>query len=222
LHRQFLVAASMLLASVVPLSSVHAAQLDAQTVGNAYGDLVIFVLNVAAGNDGETQQPDGERQFKSALAEQFAADYASLDGDSQDALSTLALLDVQIRQAWPSLSTDQRIAARDQWASMVQDSVVAGAPCDMFDALARAQLLPSFGQYKQTNIDHLRQCWRDHPELTRDSQERDSGAHYGMAPSSTGSHDTYTAMFNANLYRYTASMNIASMGTATYSVKSFP
>ena len=219
MHRQLLIAASMLVVSAVPFHVASAAQADGQAVASAYGDLTVFVLNVAAGNDGEIMQPDGERQFRSALAEQFALDYARLDRDSQDALSALPLLDEQIQQAWPSVPEAQRLAVRDQWAASVQDSV-ASAPCDLFDAMARAQLLPSYGQYKQPNIDRLRQCWHDHPELTRDGQERASGASYGAAPS--GNHDTYTAMFNANLYRYTASMNIASMGTATYSVKSFP
>ena len=48
-----------------------------------------------------------ERQFRSALAEQFAGDYAALDSDSQDALSTLTLLDTQIRQAWPNVPAGQ-------------------------------------------------------------------------------------------------------------------
>src|SRR5690242_14911700 len=103
--------------------------------------------------------------------------------------------------------------------------MVAGSECELFDGLARAQLLPSFGQYKQPNINRLLDCWHTHPELTLDEQERQSAeghASGGVAMGGGGSHSTFMSMLNANMYRYTASMNVASMGTATYTVKRFP
>jgi len=67
------------------------------------------------------------------------------------------------------LPVQQRLAARDQWAAAVQDQL-EGAPCELFDALARAQLVPSFGQYQQPNVDRLVACWQQYPELARDAQ----------------------------------------------------
>jgi len=207
---------------LVSAGTVSAAS-DAQAVADAYGDMIVFVLNVAAGNDGEPQKPAGEQTFKAALADQFATRYATLSADDQRALTVLPLIDAQLRDAWPTLPEQQRNSIRDEWAATLQQQAVE-MPCDVFDALARAQLLPSYGQYEQPNINRLRQCWHDNPDLTQDPEERASGANYGSSSAgpSSGSHSTYMAMFNANLYSYTASMNIASMGTATYTVKSRP
>jgi hypothetical protein len=213
---------AMVVVTAGPASAAPSA--DGQAVADAYGDMLVFVLNVAAGNDGQPQKPDGEQTFKAALAEQFAGQYATLSAADQQSLAVLPEVAAQLHQAWPLISEEQRNATRDQWAASVQPMAVQ-MPCELFDALARAQLLPSYGEYTQTNINHLRQCWHDHPELTQDPEERSSGANYGSSNAggpSMGSHSTYMAMFNANLYRYTASMNIASMGTATYSVKSYP
>ena len=156
--------------AAVPLS-VSAASSDAQAVADAYADLTVFVLNVAAGHDGESQQPDRERAFTAALAEQFLVDYAGLSGVDQDALASLRVLDDELRLIWPNVPVEQRLAMRDQWAAQVQESL-AGAPCDVYDAMVRAQLVPSFGHYQQPNIDRLRKCWQDHPELTRDGDAR--------------------------------------------------
>jgi hypothetical protein len=193
------------------------AQADARTVASAYGDMSVFILNVAAGNDGVPQQPDAEQTFKDAFSNQFATLYTSLSADDQQALDALPLLDAQIHQVWPNLPVDQRLALRNDWASSVQN-MVADAPCDLFDGMARAQLLPSFDAYKQTNVARLRQCWRDHPELTRDSQERASVSGSPVT-AGVGDHATYMAMFNANMLSFTAGMNTASMGTATYTWK---
>jgi hypothetical protein len=211
--------AAALLGSAMPAAAQSApAEFDAQTVAAAYGDLSVFILNVAAGNGGQPQKPEREDAFRQAFAEQFAGQYAGLGPDDQQALAGLPLLDVQVHQVWPSLPAEQRRAFRDRWAAAVQD-MVSSAPCDLFDALARAQLLPSFDQYKQTNVNHLLQCWHDHPELTQDSQERASAQGYAGGASSGGDHATYMAMFNANMLSFTAGMNTASMGTATYTWK---
>jgi hypothetical protein len=193
------------------------ARADTRTVASAYGDMSVFILNVAAGNDGVPQQPDAEQTFKDAFSNQFATLYASLSADDQQALDALPLLDAQIHQVWPNLPVDQRLALRNDWASSVQN-MVADAPCDLFDGMGRAQLLPSFDAYKQTNVARLRQCWRDHPELTRDSQERASVSGSPVT-AGVGDHATYMAMFNANMLSFTAGMNTASMGTATYTWK---
>jgi hypothetical protein len=223
-----LIAAAALLSTLFAtpaLAQENSVDLDAVTAAAAYGDLSVFILNVAAGNDGVPQKPEGEAAFKQLFGEPVADAFSSLSPDDRQALVALGTFDAQLHQAWSSLPDDERTALRDQWAGEVQQ-MVSNAPCELFDAMARAQLLPSFGQYKQTNINRLLQCWHDQPELTRDSQERASAVGYAnggaAAPSAAGDHGTFMAMLNANMYRYTASMNIASMGTATYTVKSFP
>jgi hypothetical protein len=217
-----LVLASLLLAAVQPgLAQPVSAQADPQAIATAYGDLAVFILNVAAGNGTESPKPERQQVFRQAFAEQFAAMYPALGPDDQQSLASLPAVDIQIQQLWPSLPADQRQAMRDAWAAPVQN-MVAGAPCELFDAMARAQLVPSFDAYKQPNIDHLLQCWHDHPELTQDSQERASATGYANAGSgsgTTGDHGTYMAMFNANMLSFTAGMNSASMGTATYTWK---
>jgi hypothetical protein len=223
-----------LLATAVLLSTILAApalaqqdslDVDAENAAAAYGDLSVFILNVAAGNDGVPQKPEGEAAFKQLFAQPVADAFPDLSPEDQQSLAALSTVDLQLHQVWSSLPSDQRLALRDQWAAGVQQ-MVSNAPCELFDAMARAQLLPSFGQYKQTNINRLLQCWHDQPELARDGQERASAESYAnggsAAPSAGGDHGTFMAMMNANMYRYTASMNIASMGTATYTVKSFP
>ena len=190
---------------------------DAGSLAAAYGDLSVFVLNVAAGNDGVPQQPEAEQAFKEVFAQPVAAAYPSLSADDQQSLAQLAVLDAQLHQAWPSLPVQQRLAARDQWAATVQ-SQMAGAPCELFDALARAQLLPSFGQYQQPNLDRLLQCWNEHPELATDRQ----GNALPRGQRGTGSHAAFVGLMNANTMSYAASMNIASNiggGAYSYTVK---
>jgi hypothetical protein len=202
---------------LVPTVAAAQATDEAQDVASAYGDLSVFVLNVAAGNDGVPQQPDAEQAFKQLFAQPVLAGYSSLSADDQQSLSELAAFDAQLHQAWPNLPVQQRLAARDQWAATVQDQV-SNAPCELFDALARAQLLPSFGQYKGPNTDRLVQCWNEHPELARDRQ----GNAVQRGDGGTGSHATFVAMMNANMMNYAANMNIASNiggGEYTYTVK---
>ena len=189
---------------------------DPDEVASAYGALSVFVLNVAAGNDGVTQQPDGEEAFAELFAQQFFNGYLALSAAEQQQYADLPRTVAQLQQVWPRLPLEQRLALRDQWAAAVQP-VVANAPCELFIALVRAQLVPSYGAYKQPNVARVQQCWREHPELTQDAQER--AAATGQAGGSTGSASTYTAMFNANMLSYTAGMNIASMGTATYKTR---
>ena len=192
-------------------------QLDADpdAIAWAYGDLSVFILNVAAGNDGIPQQPDREQAFAELFAQQFASSYGQLAPAVQQTYAELPATSTELRQAWPSLPLPQRLALRDQWAASVQPTV-ANAPCELFDAMVRAQLVPSFEQYKPTNVARLQQCWRQHPELTQDAQER-AGA--SGSTGGTGDHATYVGMMNANILSYTAGMNIASMGTATYKTR---
>ena len=191
---------------------------DGPTLAAAYGDLSVFVLNVAAGNDGVPQQPEAEQVFKNVFAQPVAAAYTGLSPDDQQHLAQLALLDAQLHQAWPGLPVDQRLAARDQWAAAVQGQV-ANAPCELFDAMARAQLLPSFGHYKQPNLDRLVQCWQQQPELAKDRQ---GNALPAQGQGGMGSHAAFVGLMNANTMNYAASMNIASNiggGAYTYVVK---
>src|SRR5262249_12362775 len=161
-----------------------------------------FLLNVAAGNDGQPHKPRAEQQFKAAFADLFADAYASASPEDQQALAILPSLDAQLHQAWSQLPDAQRTALRDQWAAGVQQ-MAADMPCDLFDSMARAELLPNFGQYNQPNVNRLRQCWHDHPELAQDPEERASGANYGKTVAGSGggwdSHAAFMGMFNASL-----------------------
>jgi hypothetical protein len=207
---------SMLAAATIALAASPAfadTSSDARDVGLAYGDLSVFILNVAAGNDGTTYNASAEDAVRQGLADPVAAAYPSLVPSDQQTLMQLAALDGQLRQVWPTLPDAQRGALRDQWAAQVQP-IAVNMSCQDFDAMARARLLPSFGQYKDVNIKHLQDCWRQHPELEPDFQR--------SAPSSTGDHATYVAMMNANMMNFAANMNIASNiggGEWTYTVK---
>jgi hypothetical protein len=191
---------------------------DPQSVALAYGDLSVFVLNVAAGNDGVTYNAPAEAAVRDALAEPVAAAYPSLSADNQQTLVQFALLDAQLHQAWPSLPDTQRGALRDQWAAQIQP-VVSGMTCEDFDALSRARLLPSFGHYHDLNLHHLLECWNQHPELARDNQgnplQRGSAS---ASAGGSGSHAAFVSMMNANMMNFAANMNIASnMGTGEWS-----
>jgi hypothetical protein len=188
---------------------------DARSVGLAYGDLTVFILNVAAGNDGTTYNAPAEDAVRQGLADPVAAAYGSLASDDQQALLQLATVDAQLRQLWPSLPDTTRGALRDQWAAQVQQ-IAVNMSCADFDAMARARLLPSFGQYRDINVQHLRDCWRQNPELAPSVQAGPSSA------PTTGDHGAFVAMMNANMMNFAANMNIASNiggGDWTYTVK---
>jgi hypothetical protein len=218
----WLLASSLLLVLAQPTFAQQADPLnvpqgapDPQAVALAYGDLSVFILNVAAGNDGVTYNAAAEQAVRDALAQPVAAAFPSLSTDDQQALMQAAILDNQLRQAWPGLPDTQRGALRDQWAAQIQP-VAAGMSCEEFDTLTRARLVPSFGQYHDVNLNHLLQCWNDHPELARDSQG--NPLHKGAPASSVGSHSAFVAMMNANTMNFAANMNIASnMGTGEWS-----
>jgi hypothetical protein len=211
---------SLTLAAVVALGATPAfaaggQNLDAQTVSLAYGDLMVFILNVAAGNDGTTYNAPAEDAVRHDLAQPIAAAYATLSPDDQQSLGQLAVFDAQLRTVWSSLPDAQRGALRDQWAAQIQPMAM-NLSCADFDSMARARLLPSFGQYKDPNVQHLRDCWRQHPELASADERGPSSS------GSSGDHGTFVAMMNANMMNYAANMNIASNiggGEWSYTVK---
>jgi len=188
---------------------------DPQAVAVAYGDLSVFILNVAAGDDGVTYNASAEEAVREALAQPVVLAYSSLSADDQQTLAQLALLDTQIRQAWPGLPDAQRAALRDQWAAQIQP-VATTMACEDFDALSRARLLPSFGEYYKVNLNHLLECWNQHPELARDNQG--NALQRGSSGGGVGSHAAFVSMMNANMMNFAANMNIASnMGTGEWS-----
>src|SRR3954452_9455230 len=77
-----MVLAAPVLADPDPLDVPQGANIpppgDAQTAGAAYGDLSVFILNVAAGNDGVPQKPQGEETFKRLFADPIVVAYPSL------------------------------------------------------------------------------------------------------------------------------------------------
>src|SRR4051812_27851111 len=109
--RQKLVATSLV--SLLVLSGGVPSALaapDAQAVADAYGDLTVFILNVAAGNDGQPQKPQAEQSYKATFAELFANAYADLTPDQQESLTVLPVLDAQLHDAWPNVPLEQRNA----------------------------------------------------------------------------------------------------------------
>ena len=62
---------------------------DSVAIADAYGDLSLFILNVAAGLDGVPKDPQAEQLFHDAFAEQLASALPDLDLSDQQALAEL-------------------------------------------------------------------------------------------------------------------------------------
>jgi len=185
---------------------------DPATIAQAYGDVSVFILDVAAGNDGTPRDPAAEGAFASVFADQLLQSYPGLDPQAQRAFAQLPQLDTSLRQAWATLPTDQRLAVRDQWAEAFQANL-ASVPCDAFDALARAYLLPTESQYMKVNSDRLVQCWNDHPELARSRDGRDLAAERAQnnQAASGGDHAAFVGLMNAETTRHAGTLNMLSI-----------
>src|SRR5262245_48852217 len=114
---------------------------DVSAIAQAYGELSVFVLNVAAGNDGRPRDPVGEQAFTDAFAQHVLAAYPGLGPERQQALSELPALRAELRQLWPTMPSEQRQAVQQEFAAGVEAGL-SEVPCDVYDALARAYLLP--------------------------------------------------------------------------------
>jgi hypothetical protein len=203
----FATSALVLAAQIAPASEV----VDASSIAQAYGELSVFVLNVAAGNDGNPRDPAAEQSVAGVLAAQLFDAYPSLDAETQASFAQLPQLRTALRQVWPTLPPEQRAAARDEWAIGVQNSLPS-VPCAAFDALARAYLLPAYGTYKEVNGDRLVQCWNEHPELAKSRDGRDLAAERArIQQSAGGDHATYVGLMNAETTRYAGTMNMISI-----------
>jgi len=183
---------------------------DGSTVADAYGDLSVFILNVAAGLDGTPKNPQAEQLFHDAFAQQLLAAWPAMNADDQTALGQLPQMRAVIRTSWPSLPDDQRAQIAEQWRQMVQ-SQLSGVPCPLYDALARAYLLPGGdSQTVAANRDRLVQCWNQFPELARGQNGEDLSAQRQQQRSSSG--DTiYRGLMNAEVTGYAGSMNMLSI-----------
>jgi len=207
--RCIFVFAALVLAA--PLSAAHAQQaIDPTTVADAYGDLSVFILNVAAGLDGTPRSPDDERLFHDAFAETLLSAWPSLGPDDQATLGQLPRLRSTVRAAWPRLTEEERDQIAEQWRPMVQ-SELAGVPCQTYDALARAYLLPGGDSATiAANRDHLVECWKQHPELARGENGEDLSVERQRQDASDG--DTaYRGMMNAEVTNYAGTMNMLSI-----------
>ena len=184
---------------------------DVQAIAQAYGELSVFVLNVAAGHDGQPRDPAGEQAFANAFAQQMLAAYPSLPADEQQALADLPVLRTQLRQVWPTLPVEQRQMLQQQFAAGVESSL-PDMPCDVYDALARAYLLPADPAQDQAMVDHLVQCWREHPELAKSRDGRDLAPEMARrqagATGGVSSHEAYVGLSNALTTQHAATMNM--------------
>jgi hypothetical protein len=188
------------------------ASVDAGAVADAYGSLSVFILNVAAGLDGVPKDPQGEQVFHDAFAQQMLTAFAGLDPQDQQSLAELPDLRTAVFAAWPRLPDSQRSAIAEQWRQSVQ-SDLASVPCPMYDALARAYLLPGGDAATvKANGDHLVQCWNQYPELARGRNGEDLHAQRQQQQNSAGGSDAiYRGMMNAEVTQYAGTMNMISI-----------
>jgi hypothetical protein len=182
-----------------------------EAIAAAYGDLSVFVLNVAAGHDGQPRDPAGEQAFATAFGQQVLAAYPGLAPEQQASLAELPTLDAQLRQLWPTLPVDQRRAVQQQFAAGVEANL-SQVPCDVYDALARAYLLPSDPAHDQEMVDHLVQCWREHPELAKSRDGRDLAAERAQRQAGgDGNHEVFVGLMNAQTTQHAGTMNMLSI-----------
>jgi hypothetical protein len=186
---------------------------DVQAIAHAYGDLSVFVLNVAAGHDGQPRDPAGEQAFANAFAQQVLTVYPSLPPEQQQSLSELPTLDAELRQLWPTLPVEQRQGLQQQFATGVEATVLE-VPCDVYDALARAYLVPYDPARDDELVDHLVQCWREHPELAKSRDGRDLAPEMARRQTQSGgvgSHEVFVGMMNAQTIQHAGTMNMISI-----------
>jgi len=183
---------------------------DGAATADAYGDLSVFILNVAAGLDGVPRNPEAEQAFHDAFAQQLADALPGLDPSDQQALAQLPQLQAAVRTGWGGLPAAQRAAIAEQWRQGVQ-SELASVPCPLYDALARAYLLPGGDAATvASNRNHLVQCWNDNPELARGQDGHDLAAERNRQATSDGS-SVYRGLMNAEVTRYAGTMNMLSI-----------
>ena len=130
---------------------------DALAIAQAYGELSVFILDVAAGHDGKPRSPAREKGLANAFARQMLSAYPSLSVDQQQAAAELPSLRDQVQQVWPTLPVYQRNQLQQQWATVVEDTL-SSAPCTVFYRLARAYLMPADDYWQRTNERSV-QCW---------------------------------------------------------------
>jgi hypothetical protein len=185
-------------------------EFDTGAIAGAYGDLSVFILNVAAGLDGVPKDPQGEQVFHDAFAQQLTSAMSNLDPQDQQALAQLPQLRTTVLSAWPTLPSAQRAAIAEQWRQNVQ-SQLADVPCPMYDALARAYLLPGGDAATiKANGDRLVQCWNEHPELARGRNGEDLAAQR-QQNASAGNDTIYRGLMNAEVTSYAGTMNMMSI-----------
>jgi hypothetical protein len=101
-------------------------QVDVDAISEKYGDLSIFILNVAAGLDGVPEEPQAEQVFRDAFAQQMAATLPSLDPSDQQALAQPPQLRSAVQSASNCLPETQRAQIAEQWRQSVQSELPGG------------------------------------------------------------------------------------------------
>ena len=182
----------LLTAQATPL---HAAQ-SPEAIAQAYGQLSVFVLDVAAGHDGQPRNPAGERAFQRLFAEQLLLVYPELDADGQQALMVLPRTRDHLAQTWPQLPIAQRRAIAQDWAAGLEP-LLAEMPCELYVALERAELVPS-GPYEQVNTAQLFACWDANPALAPPRAAPAGGGASGGGPAAGGD-DTFVPFRGSTL-----------------------
>jgi hypothetical protein len=185
---------------------------DPAAIADAYGTLSVFILDVAAGLDGVPKDPQGEQVFHDAFAQQMLTAFGDLDSEDQQGLAQLPNLRAAVLTAWPQLPDSQRSAIAEEWRQSVQ-SELAGVPCPMYDALARAYLIPGGDAATvKANGDHLVQCWNQYPELARGRNGEDLNAQRQQQQRSSAGNDAiYRGLMNAEVTNYAGTMNMISI-----------
>src|SRR5437868_5581581 len=99
--------ASVLLAAQVAPSRAASGS-DLPTMAEAYGEYWLFVLNVAAGNDGQSVAPAGEREIVNEFATDVLNAYQAMSVEQRQALAEYPARRDLVQQVWPTLSPSQR------------------------------------------------------------------------------------------------------------------
>ncbi len=145
----------LLLSQATP---IHAASgPDLPTIAEAYGEYWLFVLNVAAGNDGQSVAPAGEQAVVNKLARFVVNSYRGMNSVKRREFAQYPARRDELYQVWPTLRVSQRSQIQQEWAAEMEPGFLA-ASCDVVDMLSRAFLVPA-GEFSDMNYNRLLQCW---------------------------------------------------------------
>ena len=195
----------LLLASQAP-PIFAAPSTDPAAIAQAYGEMYVFMLNVAAGNDGQMRDPAFDQKLIQVLADEMLTAYPNMSDDQQQSFAGPPDLRDDVWQNWPALPIATRRVIQQQLAAVVQQRL-AGVPCNVYIALARAHLVPR-GQYFRANRQRFLQCRNEEAQLAGASNTGQQTAQ----PTADEQHQEFVRQWNAQLEHHVFIMNL--IGTA--------